>query len=373
MARAPFRSARELAANFLARFDPRREFAAPVLHRRLDQTKERQRTTDLVFGVIRNQVAIDTILAEFADCPAERVTPELVGIIRVALYELIYNPKTDQYAIVNEAAKNARFVGGNKQVGFVNAVLRQVARCIVDRQAGCSVANPRRTLMQTPETGCEFCRDFLPDPMSAQADYLSICFSLPKWLIEDWIAEFGFDGARLICLACNRRPSLYIRPNTLKTTVQNLLTSLHRESVAADLVPGTSSIKISTVRSIAELPGYDEGMFIVQDITASGSVALLQPKPGWKVLDMCAAPGTKTVQLAEAVGESGLVVATDINAERLKRVGENIRRLGLHNIHLLAYSDVNRAVAESGPFDAILLDVPCSNTGVLARRRQLPG
>jgi len=112
-----------------------------------------------------------------------------------------------------------------------------------------------------------------------------------------------------------------------------------------------------------ELPGFAEGLFTVQDITASQAVRLLQPQPGWTILDLCAAPGTKTTQLAEATGDLAKIIATDIDAERLKLVKENTARLGIKNVNIVPYEELLNS-----KFDCILLDVPCSNTGVLAKR-----
>jgi 16S rRNA (cytosine967-C5)-methyltransferase len=123
---------------------------------------------------------------------------------------------------------------------------------------------------------------------------------------------------------------------------------------------------VTSPRSVPQLPGFAEGLFTVQDITASQAVRLLQPRCDWTILDMCAAPGTKTAQLAEATGDAARVIATDIDARRLDRVRENVTRLGIANVTVVPYNHLGQAAP--GPYGAVLLDVPCSNTGVLARR-----
>ncbi len=381
------KTAREIATAVLNRFDPEHNYAGPILNKLLDKTNEKQRATDLVFGTVRNRTAIDMVIAKFADCPVERIPPKLLNIIRVASFELLYSPQTAEYSIVNEAVESAKAGAGAKQTGFVNAVLRQIARHITNRQIRLSEANIKRTLPQSPATGCELDTDILPAPKTSPADYLSTAFSLPKWLVTDWLGEFGEELTRQICFAGNRRPSIYIRPNRLKTTTQELAERFRQANIDFEIVPldaprpssieyressiqyrESRMIKIKAAKAVTELPGFAEGLFAVQDITAAQAVRLLQPQPEWTILDLCAAPGTKTTQLAELTADSAKIIATDIDSERLKKVKENTARLGINSVSIVAYENLGRIATEIGPFDAVLLDVPCSNTGVLAKR-----
>ena len=129
-----------------------------------------------------------------------------------------------------------------------------------------------------------------------------------------------------------------------------------------------SMLKIKSPQAVVELPGFAEGLFSVQDTTASQAVKALRPCNGWTILDLCAAPGVKTTQLAELTADSAKIIATDIDSQRLERVKENIARLRLNSVSVIAYENLEKVIAEIGPFDAVLLDVPCSNTGVLAKR-----
>jgi 16S rRNA (cytosine967-C5)-methyltransferase len=393
------KSARAIAGEVLREFDPAREYAGPILDRLLDQTDQRQRATDLVYGTLRNLHAIDAVIAQFSGRPIARITPALLDIIRIAVYELAYSQATPVYSIVNEAVNNAGPVGGKKQTGFINAVLRQIVRHITDRQMELAKADPRRTLIESPQAGCQFDTDFLPDPGTSLQVYLSTCFSLPPWLVGEWLEQFGSQQTRAICLACNRRPSLYIRVNPLRTTLPDLLARFEQAGIRAELAaPGgivkaeglgdgfrvagilpalrgrdaldtamdTGMVKIVGPHAVTQLPGFAEGLFTVQDLSASQAVQVLDPQPGWSILDLCSAPGTKTTQLAEATGDSAHIIATDINPERLDRVRENIARLGLASVTIVPYAQLEQK--QAGSFDAILLDAPCSNAGVLARR-----
>ena len=363
MAGQKLKSARTIAIETLNRCDPKRNYAAPILNKLLSETDQKQRATDLVFGTIRNRHAIDTVIAEFSGRRVDRIPDKLLNIIRVGTCELVYSPVTAQHSIVNEAVEKAKALIGKKQVGFVNAILRQITRSITNRQIELSKSSPRRTLCQSLETGCEFDRDFLPEPESSPADYLSTVFSLPGWLISGWLSKFGAELTRRICLASNRKPGIYIRPNSLKTTTDELAEKFRLDDIEIDIAQQDSMIRVKSPRSISELPGFAEGIFTVQDITASLVVRMLNPQPRWKILDLCAAPGVKTTQLAEITGDSATIIATDIDAERLKKVEENIKRLGIKSVEVVLYEQLRNS-----KFDCILLDVPCSNTGVLARR-----
>jgi len=397
------KSARTLATDVLNRFDPKRDYAASILNNLLDQTAEKQRATDLVFGTIRNRSAIDTVIAAFSSRPTERIPHRLLSILRIAAYELIYRPETPGYSIVNEAVENAKELLGKKQVGFVNAVLRNITRHTVSRQAQLCDAAVRTTLPQTPAAGCEFDTPIVPDPQTNPADYLSAAFSLPKWFIADWLGEFGFERTRQICLASNRRPSIYIRTNPLRTTAGDLAQKLHEQHIDFETVPpdilressiehrassienrvssienrvssvehrGSSVLRIKSAAAVTQLPGFAEGLFTVQDLAASLAVKMLDPQPGWKILDLCAAPGVKTTQLAEIAAGSAEITATDADSERLKKVKQNITRLGITSVTILENAQLFEVSKFSGPgpFDAVLLDAPCSNTGVLAKR-----
>ena len=362
------KSARTVAAEVLAQLDPRRDYAGPILDKLLPQTEQKQRATDLVFGTIRNRFAVDTVIATFSGRPVERIPTEFLNIVRLAAYELIYCPETADYSIVNDAVEAAKRIGGKKQTGFVNAVLRQISRRITHRQIQLADADVQRTLAQTPVTGCEFDERFLPDSEGSPVAYLSTVFSLPKWLVADWVNEFGVEKSQQVCFAGNRRPSIYLRPNRLKTNAQALVDHLRRADIDVEIVPADQMIRVESPRAVTELAGFMQGMFSVQDITAWQAVTMLEPQPDWTILDLCAAPGTKTTQLAERTGDAAKIIATDIDRRRLEKVKENTARLGIGSVEIVAYEQVERMAEDVGPFDAILLDVPCSNTGVLARR-----
>ncbi|MGB2864502.1 MAG: transcription antitermination factor NusB [Sedimentisphaerales bacterium] len=387
MAGQKLKSARAIAVEVLNRCDPKENYAGTILDRVRHETDQSQRATDLVFGTLRNRRAIDTVIATFSGRSVKRIQSRLLNIIRVGTYELIYCPSTEQYAIVNEAVLGAKAAGGDKQAGFVNAVLRQITRHISCRggsRTALTGCDATRTLFADAATGCQFDTSFLPDRRICPAEYLSTVFSLPEWLVAGWLAEFGEESARRICLASNRRPSVYLRPNPLRTTIEALTEKMAAAEIGFEIVDARCSmldarresrienqesrmIRIKSPRDVTQLPGFAAGEFTVQDITASKPVRMLSnlklKTKNSKLLDLCAAPGTKTTQLAEATGDSAKIVATDIDNRRLEMVKENTARLGINSVDIVPYEELLNS-----EFDCVLLDVPCSNTGVLARR-----
>jgi len=356
-------TARYVATKVLGEFEPMRDYASVILDKYLDKTDQRQRATDIVFGTLRNLTAIDNVINTLSGCPLNRIQKKLLNIIRIGCYEIIYTPSTGEHSIVNEAAQNTKVIASQKQVGFVNALLRQIIRHIKNRQTPLSQSNPMSTLPQDIDNGCEFDIDFLPDNTQNVAEHLSTLFSLPQWLVTDWLNEFGEDKVRQICFASNRRPSFYIRPNTLKTSLDDFAAKLKEKEIEFETIQDEPLLRIKSPSMVSQLPGYAEGLFVVQDMTASLPVRAMNPIQDWKILDMCAAPGGKTTQLAEVTNDSAQIIATDIDSERLLRVNDNIARLDLKSVQVLKYEKISDM-----KFDGILLDVPCSNTGVLAKR-----
>jgi 16S rRNA (cytosine967-C5)-methyltransferase len=360
-------TARSIAAEVLSETRRGKQFAGDVLDQ-YHELANRQKATDLVFGVLKNHLVIDLIIKKVSGNQIERIPDKILNIIRVGVYELVYCPQAKEYVIINEAVEYAKQVTNTKGGGFVNAILRRTQKHITNRQKIVGQSSPQKLIPQTPDTGCEFDIEILADPGKLPGEYLAGAFSLSGWLVQSWIDEYGVNQAKEICFASNRRPSVYLRPNLLKTTAGELVEMLKAAEVGCEIEPESQMIKLTSPKAITLLPGFDEGLFVVQDLAASQVVRVLKPQPGWEILDLCAAPGTKATQLAEATGGRAKIVATDIDANRLKMVGENIVRLGLSgSITTVEYSDVDK----QGSFDCVLVDAPCSNTGVLARRPEV--
>ena len=368
--RNPLQPARLIAAKALGQFDEKKDFLEAILNRLLPKAAERQKVTDLAMGTLRNRIAIDMVIAKCADVQTKRIASKILNMIRIAAYELIYCPQIPVYAVVNESVEACKAIAGRKQASFINAILRSISSHITSREAPLVKDDKNKIIPQTITNGCRFDFEILPDFEKSAAEYLAAAFSIPQWLIEEWKKEFGLERTEQICFASNRRPSIYIRPNILKTTAAELAEKLKQANVELQIID-SSMIQLKSPKLITKLAGFASGLFTIQDLCAAKAVELLNPKPGSLILDLCAAPGTKTTQIAEMTGDKAKIIATDIDAVRLERLKENIRRLDLRSISIIKYDQIDGIVKAAGPFDCVLLDVPCSNTGVLAKRPEV--
>ncbi len=346
-------------------------YACEILGRLIGQTEQKSRATDLVFGTVRNRRAIDMVLGSIADTPAKRISPLLVNIVRLGIYELVYRPETPEYSIINSAAQNTKTVAATKQVGFVNAVLRKIASRIRKREVLISHENVRSILPGNDGIGCQFDRRILPDPEKQPDAYYNIAYSIPRWLISEWLDQYGIEKIKQICIASNRRSSTYLRPNIIKTTAYGLAELFSAARIQFAITPDEQMLRLKQPGNITALPGFDIGLFTVQDSSASRVIRALEPQRGWRILDICAAPGTKTTQLAELTDDKAEIFATDIDPARLEKVKQNAQRLGLSSIALVDYAELYNLTGQQGLFDAVLVDVPCSNTGVMAKRPEV--
>jgi 16S rRNA (cytosine967-C5)-methyltransferase len=363
-------SPRTAAWLILNKFDPKLQNAGKLIDEFSRKTNNRSAVVEIALGVIRNLIFIDNFIGLCSGRTIKNIQPKILNCLRTAVYELVFTNQA-QYAIVNEAVELSKKSISKKSAGFTNAILRKVVGAIKNKEAELEKCDSNKTLPITEKTGCEFNIDILPDENKDKAEYLSGAFSLPKWFLEELINQFGYQQAKSICFGSNRRPSVYARPNLLKVKAVELVNILRSQEVDCELVENDNLVKLNKTGNIAELESFKSGLFTIQDLTASSVVTILQPQSGWTVFDICAAPGTKTTQIAEMMGDKGIIVATDKDITRLKKINENVQRLGITSVKILSYVDFLKEAENNNKADAILLDVPCSNTGVLAKRPEV--
>ncbi|MCL6521295.1 MAG: 16S rRNA (cytosine(967)-C(5))-methyltransferase RsmB [Firmicutes bacterium] len=311
---------------------------------------DRHLATELLYGTVRLMRRLDYLLERFSRRPLRLLQPEVRWALRLALFQLS-ETSVPEHAAVYETLEALRAAGGKAGVGYANAVLRQALR--------------RREEWSLPE--------------GAEAEALAIRHSFPDWLARRWVERYGSGEAERLMRYMNEPPPLTVRVNRLRARPEEALERLRAAGLEAE--PGLTGAQVIRLRggSPAELPGWSEGWYQVQS-EASFLIGLsVGAKPGERILDVAAAPGGKSTHLAEQTGDRGLVLAVDVDAGRLRRVKENARRLGLRSIRLLA-EDARRLAArlEPGSFDRVLVDAPCTGTGVLNRRpearwRKRPG
>ena len=335
-------SARGVAFHVLERVERDRAFADLALHAALEtarlERRDRGFATELAYGTLRLRGRLDTALGQSLDRPFGRVEPAVRNLLRLGAYQLLCLPNIPDAAVVDESVSLARKVGLERATGFANAVLRGLAR---KRDAN-GIVYP----------------DFTSDPVGHLESY----GSLPRWLAERLVDQLGPDDARAFALACAEAP-----PRTVRVTARG-----DRDAVAQLLggrptrfAPrGVTNAALDPVRA----EGFDRGEYVVQDEASQLVPLLLGAEPDDTVVDCCAAPGAKAVQLAEQVGPRGEVIALELHRPRLALIHSAARRLGLSNLRPLE-RDVAQGFDLQGQrfFRRILVDAPCSGLGTLRR------
>ncbi len=360
-------SARDLAFAVLKDWKPKGTFAGErldeLLRKRDVSPQDRRLATELVFGVIRRQATLDALLAPQVSRPRREVEPVLWTLLRLGAYQLTFLAGMADHAAVNETVELVK--RSNKRWGgFVNAVLRKFAASLTDEVLstptadGIPLADGRFRLAATK---------LFADPDENPAAYFADAYSFPSWLAKRWAARFDADELFALGRHFNAPPRVTLRVNHMKSSVEQMLADLKAAGVKAKPGAHPDSIRLTDAPRIEDLPGFADGRITVQDETAMFAATLLDPQPGERVLDLCAAPGTKTTHLAELMNDTGEIVACDVSRDRLARVRENVSRLGLKSVTAVSIGDDGSGLPE-GEFDRVLVDVPCSNTGVLGKR-----
>jgi 16S rRNA (cytosine967-C5)-methyltransferase len=360
-------NARSLALQVL--LDCRRHdaFVQEVLDQRLGESPlppaDRRLATQLAYGVLRRRGTLHALLRPFVRRQPNRVEPWLWDALGLGAYQLALLTHIPPHAALNETVELASLYGRPGAKGFLNGVLRQLAAVVTDEHTDAPAAD---ALPLEQGRYRRLARPLLPDPATQPVDYLSAAFALPAWLAQRWHERYGVEECRRLGFWFAGPAPLTLRCNPLRCSRDELLRNWTEAQVAAE--PGThpQAVRLREAAPIRELPGYDAGWFCVQDESAMRVGSALAPEPDELVLDLCAAPGGKATHLAELMGDRGKVTACDADARRLETVRELARRLGLASVETCVPSEEQPAPA--GPFDKVLVDVPCSNTGVLGRR-----
>ena len=311
----------------LKRWEESADFADDVLHEiaiaKRIESLDRALLTEMFYGVLRNRTRLDYTIAYLREGDLDSSTR---NILRLGLYQILHM-RIPNHASVNETVELA-----GRARGLVNALLR---RCIREEDA-------IRSRMESAPP--------------------SIRYSHPESLIERWSGQFGEEAATQICQWNNEPAEVFVRANTLKATVTDLMKS-GPQAELCEHHPLMLKVKQIPPSWIVEGLGY------VQDPSTLMACELLDPQPGERVLDACAAPGGKASYMAQLMENTGQIVACDSSSRRLERLHENLQRLGVMNTAIFQIDWIHQSIPfEEGTFDRILLDAPCSNTGVIRRR-----
>ena len=340
---------RQIAARVLGQRRPGGEFTENLLDRALERAAlsgpDRGLCHELVLGVVRWQAALDWLIER--KTPGRTQKAALQDLLRLGLYQIFWLDRIPAHAAVHETVEQAKQDGFGPQAGFVNALLRGYLREM------------------------DATRQLLADLKHTQP---ALGWSHPEWLVERWRQQWGDERTRQLLEWNNMPPKNYARVNTLRTDAGKLLEAWRDENVEYDFFTRdwTGENLVFELKShppLAALDSFRQGGFYVQDPSTLLAVQELNPGPGETILDLCAAPGGKTTFLAQRMENRGNVVAQDVDAARVRMIEENCTRLGVTCVKTVLASP--GALAPASNFDKVLVDAPCSNTGVVRRRVDL--
>ncbi|HYV35688.1 MAG TPA: 16S rRNA (cytosine(967)-C(5))-methyltransferase RsmB [Gemmataceae bacterium] len=358
-------TARHVALEVLLACRRHDAFVQEILNQQLAKSSiagpDRRLASQLAYGVLRRRATLDALLNPFIERPLGGGKEAIQETLRLGVFQLAFLSRIPAHAAVHATVE---LVGAGMK-RFVNGVLRNVDRLLTPD----IVEQPAQDALPL-ESGRyrRLAKAVLPSPADNPVSYLAAGFALPTWLVARWLPRFGWEECLRLGFWFAATPPLWLRCNTLRTDRPTLLAALGAAGIEAEPGEHPQAIRLAEHGQVRELPGYDEGWFAVQDESAMNIASALAPKPGDYVLDLCAAPGSKTTHLAELMQNQGRIVACDIDDGRLQTLRELANRLGVTIIETRRLESSENPVLPAGPFDAILVDAPCSNTGVLGRR-----
>ncbi len=339
--------ARTVALEVLERVMDRGAYANLALQQALTArdlgAPDRGLVTEIVYGTLKQRLALDWHLQSFLSKPLHSLPAVLQHILQMGAYQLLFLDRIPSRAAVNEAVNMAKARGFSGLSGMVNGVLRNLERHKDELQ--------------------------LPDPGREPARHLSIKHSHPVWMVERWLKRWGFEGTEALCRANNTPGTVWLRTNTLRITRQDLLERLQAAGVSArsgDRTP--ESLEIREFSAVEELEPLQEGLCTVQDESSMLVAHVLGAKAGERVVDACAAPGGKTSHIAQLMQDRGEVLAFDIHPHKLPLIEGTCRRLGIESVQVREGDASNLGNLVSGRVDRVLVDAPCSGLGVLRRK-----
>jgi 16S rRNA (cytosine967-C5)-methyltransferase len=301
--------------------------------------RDRAQAQRLAYGAVQRRGTTDAAIERLADRSVRLLDPPVLAGLRLGLYELLFADATPDHAAVDQAVELVKAAGAAHAAGLVNAVLRRAAR----ERSGLLAALTGDD--STPETA-------------------AVAHSAPLWLARMWWRELGADDARSLLAACNEPAELAFRVNTLRTSIDTVLTWLREAGV--DARPAAPEMVVVEGRTGDAVPRMvAEGMLTPQSRGSAAAVALLDPRPGEHVLDLCAGPGIKTGQIAARMGDRGEVIAVESDPERAAEVAAQAERLGLRSVTVI---EADAAEPGMSGFDRVLVDPPCSDLGALSSR-----
>lgn len=345
------KSSRYLAVDILEKIEIEGAYSNLLLREIIDDNdlikEDRNLLTELVYGVLQRKYTLDYQLEPFIK-KQKKMQNWVKQLLRISLYQMEYLERVPAHAIVNEAVNIAKVRGHKGIAGLVNAVLRNIQRK--------GVRNPNE--------------------IKDQNQRLSIQHSLPVWLVEEFISDLGLEEAKKLASSFNERPKLSLGVNTVKISRDEAIESLKKEgyeSIKSEISP-YGIIALNGVPVDSRM--FKEGLISVQDESSMLVAPSMNISPGDYVLDACAAPGGKTMQIATgflSAEAGGKVQALDIHQHKINLINQNAKRQGVNNIVKAEKMDARESSKkyQEETFDRILVDAPCSGLGLIRRRPEI--
>jgi len=299
---------------------------------------------EILNGVIRHKLTIDHVIALHSQTKLQKISPYILAVLRSGVYQILYMDKIPSSAAVNESVNLVKKSSVSRLSGYVNAVLRKVK----------------------PE-------DIIFDE-SEDAGKIALKHSFPKWIIKRWVNDFGFEFAQRLAASLNEHPPLFIRCNRLKCDINELKSILDDEQIEYEdfRIKGfdgfKTCLKIKSPKSLLNTEAFSNGYFYVQDPAAAVAAYVVSPLPGETVIDMCSAPGGKSLFMAELMENKGCIHSFDIYEHKIKLIESNAKKYGatIINAKISDATQYNPELCESA--DRILCDVPCSGLGIIRKK-----
>ena len=299
--------------------------------------------TQLCFGVLQNQILLDFYLSQFSNLPLKKMEGKVLQALRLGAYQILFLDKIPASAAVNRSVELTKAHCKNpRAAGMVNGILRNLARRV----------------------------DSLPTiPKEDPARYLSTLYSHPVWLVQEMLMLLGTEETAALLAANNGRPPVTGMVNTLRTTAGDLSRALEEEGVEVSPHPWLSHcLTLNRTGELERLDAFQKGLFYIQDPASRLAVEALDPAPGMRVLDCCAAPGGKTFGIALAMGDRGEVVSCDVHPHKKGLIRAGAERLGLKCVSPRTADGTVFCPEWEGAFDRVLVDAPCSGLGVIRKK-----
>lgn len=299
-------------------------------------------------GTVERRIRIDYVLGQFSKVPVEKMKPLIRELLRMSCYQLLFMEKIPDAAVCDEAVKLAKKRHFRSLQGYVNGVLR-------------AIAGGKETIVY-------------PDRQTDYRTYLSVFYSMPRWLVEHFCEAYGEELCETILQSFLQRRAVSVR---LQETLdeeerRRLIDTWRKQGVRVERSPYLPyAVSVERADGIHSLAGYAEGAFAVQDLSSMLVVEAAGIRPGDTVVDVCAAPGGKALHAAAKLAGTGRVIACDLTAKKTDRIEENRARMRMENVSVRMRDARVTDEELAGQADVLLADLPCSGLGVIGRKQDI--